>query len=157
MRDLSVFADASFDRVYHPISIVFVPDVRQVYREVARVLKQGGLYFVSHCNPTTYAASFDGPNSGWDGTAYRISEPHIGGPIRQRADGSENMTEGEPTGEHRHLLSDIFNGLIDAGLNIRGVVEDPRALTGSVGCEPGSYDHLIAYTAPYFSILARKD
>ena len=36
MRDLSAFGDESFDLVYQNISIVFVPDVRPVYREVAR-------------------------------------------------------------------------------------------------------------------------
>lgn len=157
MRDLSVFTDASFDRVYQAISIVFVPDVRPVYREVARVLKPGSLYTVNHCQPATYPACFDGPDNGWDGTGYRIAEPYIGGPTYRRPDGSETMTPGEPTGEHRHLLSDIFNGLVEAGLTIRGVYEDSRCLTGGRGCEPGSYEHQIAYAASYFSVLARKD
>ena len=156
MRDLSIFADDSFDRVHQSISIVFVPDVRQVYRQVARVLRPGGMYFVGHGNPTTDATSLEGPNNGWDGIGYRIAEPYIGGAVRRRPDGSESMTEGEPTGEYRHLLSDIFNGLIEAGLRICGVYEDPRCLTGGVGCEPGSYEHEIAYTASYFGILTRK-
>ena len=54
MQDLSKFADGSFDCVCQPISICFVPDVRVVYREVARVLKPGGLYQVAFCNPATY-------------------------------------------------------------------------------------------------------
>ncbi len=157
MRDLSVFGDASFDLVYQSISIVFVPDVREVYREVARVLRSGGMYCVGHCNPTTDATFPDGPTNGWDGTGYRIAEPYIGGAVRQRPDGSESMAEGEPTGEYRHLLSDIFNGLVEAGLSIRGVYEDPRAMTRGEGCEPGSDEHQIAYTMSYFSILTRKE
>jgi ubiquinone/menaquinone biosynthesis C-methylase UbiE len=46
MRDLSVFGDSSFDLVYQAISLVFVPDVKIVYREVYRILKQKGLYKV---------------------------------------------------------------------------------------------------------------
>lgn len=156
MRDLSAFGDASFDLVYQSISIVFVPDVREVYRQAARVLQPGGTYFVNHCQPSTYPVCFDGPNNGWDGVGYRIAEPYIGGPTLRKSDGSESMTEGEPTGEHRHLLSDIFNGLVEAGLEIRGVYEDPRSLTGGQGCEPGSYEHQIAYAASYFGVLTRK-
>ena len=37
MRDLSRFAPAAFDLVYHPYSLNFVPDARVVFREVARV------------------------------------------------------------------------------------------------------------------------
>ncbi|MCR2721536.1 class I SAM-dependent methyltransferase, partial [Salmonella enterica] len=42
MRDLSVFADQSFDVVFHPISNLYVPDVRPVWRECFRVLRPGG-------------------------------------------------------------------------------------------------------------------
>jgi SAM-dependent methyltransferase len=157
MRDLSIFGDASFDMVYQSISIVYVPDVRQVYREVARVLKPGGLYFSMHDNPTTDATCFDGSRNGWDGIGYRIAEPYIGGPVLRRLDGSESMTDGEPIGQFRHLLSDMFNGLIEADLRICGVYEDPRCLTRGEGCDPGSYEHRIAYTAAYIGILARKD
>jgi len=41
MRDLSVFADESFDHVLQGVSLTFVPHVRQVYREVRRVLRTG--------------------------------------------------------------------------------------------------------------------
>ncbi len=156
MRDLSAFADESFDLVYQPISICFVPDVREVYAEVTRVLKPGGLYRVGHCNPTTYPACFDGSANGWDGVGYRIAEPYCGGPIRVREDGSESMQEGKMTGEFRHLLSDIFNRLIESGLTIRGVWEDRRHLHPSPAAEPGSEEHRHTVIAEYFHILARK-
>ncbi|RIK51707.1 MAG: hypothetical protein DCC57_10560, partial [Chloroflexi bacterium] len=53
MRDLSAFADNSFDIVYQPYSINFVPDVRPVIHEVSRVLRPGGLYRVAWHNPFT--------------------------------------------------------------------------------------------------------
>ncbi|HEV7558576.1 MAG TPA: hypothetical protein VGO00_24065, partial [Kofleriaceae bacterium] len=41
-----------------------------------RVLRRGGRYKVAHCNPATYAVSFTGGDSGWDGKGYRIAEPY---------------------------------------------------------------------------------
>jgi 2-polyprenyl-3-methyl-5-hydroxy-6-metoxy-1,4-benzoquinol methylase len=41
MRDLSAFAEASFDIVWHAYSINFVPSVQPVFAEVARVLRPG--------------------------------------------------------------------------------------------------------------------
>ena len=36
MADLSVFADACFDLIFHPVSNLFVPNVLPVWREAAR-------------------------------------------------------------------------------------------------------------------------
>ncbi len=33
MRDLSAFREASFDLVFHPVSNVFCPEIRPVWRE----------------------------------------------------------------------------------------------------------------------------
>ena len=37
MADLSAFADESFDLIFHPVSNLFAPDVRPVWRECHRV------------------------------------------------------------------------------------------------------------------------
>jgi ubiquinone/menaquinone biosynthesis C-methylase UbiE len=157
MRDLSVFADECFDLVFQEVSIVFVPDVREVYREVHRVLRPGGSYFVDHCNPATFPTCFEGGDNGWDGTAYRIAEPYIGGPILKTASGTENMTEGEPIGEYRHLLIDIFGGLTELEFHIQEVAESPRHLVGGVVGEPGSHDHHNSIVAQYFRIVSVKE
>ncbi len=41
MRDLSRFPDASFDIVFHPVSNIFIDDVRPVWKECHRVLRKG--------------------------------------------------------------------------------------------------------------------
>src|SRR4051794_6405376 len=41
MADLSVFPDSRFDLIIHPVSNVFVPDVKPVWREAFRVLRPG--------------------------------------------------------------------------------------------------------------------
>ena len=42
MRDLSAFADASFDVVFNPVSNLFCPELAPVWRECYRVLRPGG-------------------------------------------------------------------------------------------------------------------
>ena len=155
MRDLSAFADEAFDHVLQGISLTFVPDVREVYREVWRVLRSGGLYAAAHCNPATYPISFDGPENGWDGVGYRIAEPYCGGPIRRTHDGRDSMTEGEPGGEHRHLYRDIFNGLIEAGFGIVRVWDAQWHELFDSFPAPGAPEHGRAFEAN-FSVLGRK-
>ncbi|MCL1952580.1 MAG: class I SAM-dependent methyltransferase [Oscillospiraceae bacterium] len=133
MMDLSMFEPETFDIVYQPVSIVFVPDVLPVYEQVYRVLKSGGLYSVGHINPSTYPVDFDNGIDGWDGTGYRIATPYLGGALRVDANGNENMTDGEPVGEFRHLFIDMFCGLTQAGFTIRYVSEEPRNFVRSEG------------------------
>lgn len=161
MRDLSAFDDASFDLVYQPHSFSYVPDVRPVYREVHRVLRPGSIYSAGHVNPAVFAVSLGfcgsrGGAGGWDGVGYRIVDPYRGGPVFRNEAGVENMVAGEPTGENRHLLKDIFGGLIEAGFIIREVVENPRHLEEPISAEPGSYNHMLAYVGLYFDIVAEK-
>ena len=44
MEDLAAFANHRFDIVHQPVSTCYVPNVQQVFREVARVLRPNGLY-----------------------------------------------------------------------------------------------------------------
>jgi SAM-dependent methyltransferase len=161
MRDLTVFGAASFDLVHQPHSFSYVPDVRPVYREVHRVLRPGGLYAAGHVNPAVFAVSLgfcgsEGGAGGWDGVGYRIVDPYRGGPVFRNEAGVENMVEGEPTGENRHFLRDIFGGLIELGFIIREVAEDPDHLREPIGGEPGSYEHMLGFVALYFTIVAER-
>ena len=141
MRDLSTLPEAGFDLVYQAISIVFVPSVEEVYRQVHRVLRPGGLYRVGHCNPATQPVE----ESTWDGEAYRIMKPY-----------AERVIEDAESVEFRHYLSEIFNHLIGTGFEIRGVWEDPRHLARPSGAAPGTPEHCLEYVQNYFAVLARK-
>jgi ubiquinone/menaquinone biosynthesis C-methylase UbiE len=141
MRDLSPLPTAHFDRVYQPISTLFIPDLRELYRGVARVTKSGGLYHSQYAVPLLYMAE----QRPWDGEAYmlRITQPYMRGAIFETEDGRLNFSEGRFFAEFHHLLSDIINGHIAEGFEIRGVWEDPRPDGGPPlqELEPGTQEH----------------
>lgn len=142
MRNLSAFDDASFDLIYQAISLVFVPDVREVYREAFRVLKPGGVYRIGHTLAATQL--IDGTTVRDDG--YLMNALYRGGEI-----------EDSDSREFRHLLSDVFNGLCELGFRIEGVFEDPRHLYHLPDAKPGTDEHILNLVQKYFAIVAKKE
>ncbi len=140
MRDLSGFGEESFGLVWQASS-AYIPDVRVVYSEVARVLKTGGWYRAEFTNPATEFVHEE-----WDGVGYRIVRPYAER-TRRRADGAL---------EFRHYLGDIFNGLLDVGLSLQQVEEDPSHLLQDPQAQPGSWEHLLQYLVA-FAVVARKE
>lgn len=51
MKDLSVFADNSFDLVFNPCSVAFVDNVLPVWQECYRVLQPNGILMTGLTNP----------------------------------------------------------------------------------------------------------
>jgi SAM-dependent methyltransferase len=156
MRDLSSLPAARFDQVYQPISTLYVPDLREVYAGVARVLKPGGLYSSDYAAPLLYMSQ----DKEWDGSGYTlyISEPYVHGAILETKAGKLNFTEGESFSEFHHLLSDILNGLIVEGFIIRAVWENPRPGRGDplAQLEPGSEAHRHRYLPFGLSVIAER-
>jgi len=140
MRNLSCVGDRSFDLVWGT-GMSYVPDVKQVYSEVAKVLKTGGIYRVDFTNPATEFVDCDD----WDGKGYRITRPYADRICR---------LENGPI-EFRHTLSSIFNELLATGLSIEQVQEAPYYQL-HVHASPGSWEHWRMYV-PRFAIVARKD
>lgn len=54
MRDLSQLYNQSFDLIFNPVSVVFVDDVKQVWKECFRVLNPGGILMTGLVNPVLY-------------------------------------------------------------------------------------------------------
>src|SRR5215213_2317088 len=73
MADLSRFADESFDLVFHPVSNLFAPDVRPVWREAFRVLRRGGVLLAGFMNPAAYIF---GSQEGLDSLEVRFTLPY---------------------------------------------------------------------------------
>lgn len=147
MSDLSTLGNNFFDIVFQAPSMAYVPDVRKVYAEVARVLRAGGLYRVDAENPLS---QFIEHESAWDGKGYRIMVPYAV---------KEKKREGKNVFEFRHYLGEVFNGLIENGFTIEQVQESPsyNDLYGNgQSPEPGSWLHSELYIHGAFFILARK-
>jgi SAM-dependent methyltransferase len=54
MTDLSRFESASFDLIFMPVSVNAIPDVRPVWQECFRVLREGGRLLAGFINPLVY-------------------------------------------------------------------------------------------------------
>jgi SAM-dependent methyltransferase len=162
MRDLSRFADHSFDVVWHAFSISFIPDTRPVFDEVARVLRPGGLYHLAWHNP--FVQGLDDRDFVDGGYVLRL--PYADGEVLlsgsdwdiQAEDGTTQRIEGPR--EFRHTLSTVLNGLIRRGFVLRGLWEDmlgdPDKPTAPGEAPtppaPGSWDHYLS-VAPMALIL----
>ncbi len=144
MSDLSALKDNSFDLVYQAPSMGYIPDVKKVYSEVARILRSGGLYRADAQNPLSQFVD----ESSWDGKGYRISVPYA---VKER-----KKTEDKNAIEFRHYLDETFNGLLECGFIIEHVQEAPGDLYQDGQSEPGSWLHSLLYIPELFVILARK-
>jgi SAM-dependent methyltransferase len=109
MRDLSALAETSFDLIVHPVSNVFVPAVRPVWREAFRVLRPGGALLSGFDNPVMYL--FD-----WDAYEQGTLEVTHALPYSD----ADSLSEEE---KQRRLKAQI-GGQIDAGFVIAGFYED---------------------------------
>ena len=119
--DLSVFADESFDLVFNPCSTVFMPDVRAVWRECARVLRRGGILMTGSMNPVHYIFDLFKMDEGVLEVAHAI--PYSDLTSLPKEDLDEQIEKGLPV-EFGHSLSDLLGGQCSAGLVITDMYED---------------------------------
>jgi SAM-dependent methyltransferase len=146
MDDLAALATAVYDLVIQPVSSCYVPDVLQVYREVARVIKAGGLYISQHKQPGSLQASTRPAGRG-----YELTEPYYrSGPLPDVV-GSPHREPG--TLEFLHRWEELIGGLCHTGFVVEDLVEPLHA---DAQAELGSFAHRSRYVAPYVRIKARR-
>lgn len=121
MRDLSAFGDEAFDLVFHPVSNVFCPEVRPVWREAFRVLRHGGLLLSGFANPIYYMFGTHADEQKTLQVRYAIPYSDLNDMEPEELDIC--IEEGIPL-EFGHSLSDLIAGQIDAGFVITGFYED---------------------------------
>ncbi|MCP4644866.1 MAG: class I SAM-dependent methyltransferase [bacterium] len=138
MRALDDLDDNSFDRVYQPESMCYMPDVAKVFAEVARVLKSGGLYRTVLEDPGLFVVE-------WDGAHYYLATPYYER-VHHRDDGGI---------EYCHTMADICNGLVDAGLTLQRVYDRPIPPECQT-MPPGTWGHQDTYVGGSFIVVARK-
>jgi SAM-dependent methyltransferase len=132
MRDLSAFADASFDIIFHPVSNLFCPDLEPVWRGAFRVLRPGGLLLAGFMNPDVYVFDLPAldrgelvvrhpiPFSSLDLTAAERQEAFGDGPI-----------------EYSHSLTEQIGGQLAAGFVLTHLAEAPHHLDVTGRYMPG--------------------
>jgi SAM-dependent methyltransferase len=146
MDDLAAFANAEFDIVHQPVSTCYVPKLAPVYREVARVLREGGLYISQHKQPTSLQVS---QRDAFNRYVLGVSYYHEG-PLPKLADDAYREAGAS---EFLHRWQDLIGSLCRAGFVIEDLVEPRR---GDPQAAPGHFGHRGMVVPPYVRIKARR-
>lgn len=146
MDDLSMFGERSFDIVHQPVSTCYVPKIEDVYREIARVMRDGGLYISQHKQPASLQITHR-----TDRDRFVIGiEYYREGPLPQCDDTSYRETGAT---EYLHRTEQIVGGLCRAGFLIEDFNEpyraDPKAAVTQFGYRG-------RFTPPYIRMKARR-
>ena len=121
MADLSRFADESFDLVFHPVSNLFAPNVRPVWREAFRVLRRGGSLLAGFMNPAFYI--FGSQDEGHERLEVRYSLPYSDLESLDEEERARLLASQTPV-EFSHTLTDLIGGQLDAGFHLTALYED---------------------------------
>lgn len=121
MADLSMFADESFDLIVHPVSNLFVPDVRPVWAEAHRVLRRGGTLMSGFLNPVAFLFDLELAERGILRVRYAIPYSDLSSPTEEER---QRVIANEEPLEFGHTLEDQIGGQIDSGFLIAGFYED---------------------------------
>lgn len=146
MDDMAAFPDGRFDIVHQPVSTCYVPDVEAVYREIARVLRDGGLYISQHKQPASLQVTHRTPEG-----------QHVVG-LEYYRDSALPTTEDDSyreagTVEYLHRWEQLVGGLCRAGFVLEDLSEPYRADRTS---PIGHHLHRGRYLPPYVRLKARR-
>lgn len=151
--NLAGLADGSFDLVIQPVSACYLPDVRPMYREVARVLRRGGVYVVQHKQPVsmrmwaTAASTYELP------TPFREGQRLVSSGQDEAADPMGNANRERGAIEFTHSLQSLVGELCGAGFVITDFCEPARA---DAFAPPGTASYQASFAPPYLRIRATR-
>lgn len=123
MRDLSAFGAEVFDLIVHPCSNAFVPDVRPVWREAARVLRPGGVLLSGFVNPAYYV--FDEVAAERGELVVRHRLPYTDDTRLDEDERAALIAADEPF-VFSHSLEELLGGQLEAGLTLTNLFEDAK-------------------------------
>ncbi len=146
MDDLSMLADESFDLVHQPVSTCYVSDIGRVYAEIARVLRDQGLYISQHKQPTSAQITRRDER---DQFVVGIEYYHTG-PLPRTEDTSYRERGAV---EYLHRWDDLIGGLCRSGFVIEDLRE-PRRADAKAPVEHFGYRG--RFVPPYVRLKARR-
>ncbi len=121
MSDLNDFKNESFDVVVHPVSNLFVKDVRPVWNEISRVLKMNGILIAGFTNPLVWIFDDLKERNGVLDVKHSIPSSTLD---HLPEDEVQDYLNSSQTIEYAHTLEDQIQGQLDAGLVLTGFYED---------------------------------
>jgi SAM-dependent methyltransferase len=120
MADLSALATDGFDLVVNPCAVNYVPDVRPVWREAARVLRPGGSLIAGMMQPVNFLFDAVGRDRGELRVRFSIPYSDLQLPEEER---EQTIGPQRPI-DFGHALSDLIGGQLAAGLVLTDIMED---------------------------------
>lgn len=121
---LDALPPASFDMVFTGIgALCWIPSIKRWAETVAALLKPGGRLFIRECHPALWAIDETVTDSLTIGIPYfERDEPHVYDESGTYVE-TDHVFENTKTVEWNHGIGEIVQSLIDAGMNIIGLVE----------------------------------
>jgi SAM-dependent methyltransferase len=135
MRDLSAFADGSFDAVVNPVSNVFCPELAPVWRECHRVLRPEGILAVGFANPDTFIFDIEALDSR-DELVVRHAVPFS---TVDMPEADRRREYGDGPHEFSHTMTEQIGGQLAAGFRLTHFVEAPHHLDATARYLPGYF------------------
>jgi SAM-dependent methyltransferase len=120
MREMP-FSPGSFDLIINPVSTCFVPEVRRVWRECARVLRSGGGLLTGVASPIIFCFDPDLEKQGILTVKYAVPYSDLTSLTdeerRRYTDPMQPLSFG-------HTLEDLIGGQLDAGFVLEAFYDD---------------------------------
>lgn len=142
MRDLSMFEDDSFDLIFNPCSLSFIPDVTVIFEQAHRILRPGGRMMCGFTNPVRFLFDETDLEAGTLRVRHRLpyaDETHL-----KEEELEKLRSEYEPF-LFSHTLESIIGGQLHAGMKLISFFEDRD-----------KNEAASEYLAVYFATLAEK-
>lgn len=116
MKDLSMFADNSFDLIFNPCSVLFVDNVLPVWKECFRVLKPNGILMTGLINPISFQLD--------DRKLNLIYKQPFSDLHSLPLEKLEELKKNNEALEFGHSLTDQIGGQLETGFTITAMFED---------------------------------
>ena len=146
MDDLRELSDQSFDVVHQPVSTCYIPDLVPLYAEVARVLRDDGIYISQHKQPFSLQISHRNERHQFVvGVEY-----YHRGPLPKQIDRSYRESG---AAEYLHRLEDLIGGLVRSNMILEDFREPVRA---DYKANVSHYGYRGRFIPPYLRMKARR-